>query len=41
MKKFIVTARRIVWHEVEVEAADEAAAEENLCQMYAGWTPWL
>lgn len=29
MKKFIITAKRIVWHEVEVEAVDEDAAEEK------------
>jgi len=27
MEKFIVKARRIVWHEVEVEAVDEDAAK--------------
>jgi len=29
MKKFLVKARRIVWHEVEVEAVDVNAAKEK------------
>jgi hypothetical protein len=34
MKKFIVKARRIVWHEVEVEAVDEAAAKEKFLKQW-------
>jgi hypothetical protein len=34
MKKFLVKARRIAWHEVEVEAVDEAAAKEKFLEQW-------